>query len=437
MPFAEEELLELAHRNAQEAEVYAVQAEETTVTFEANRLKGVHSRQTRSVALRIIKDGRIGFAAATGPEDPRELLDVAMETAAFGAEARFRMPGSASYGDVPTYDPAVAALPVDALVELGQRAIDAVRPHAPEIQCEARVSRRVESVRIMNTAGVDARVRKSVLSAYLHGTVVRDTDMLFVGERVAWCRAELEPSALSGETVQQLELARETVPGPRGRVPVVFTPRGVAQLLGLPLSLALNGRTVLQGGSPLAGRLGESCMDRRISLWDDPGMAYSAGSRPFDDEGTPARRIALVENGVLRSFLYDLQTGAQAGVGSTGSASRAMGGLPSPAIAVLVVGAGETSFEEILADIEDGLVVEEMLGSSQGNTLGGDFGGNVVLGYRVQRGRITGRVKDTMVAGNVYDLLRRPLALGRERRWVGGTMLLPPMAFDGVTVSSR
>ena len=90
-----------------------------------------------------------------------------------------------------------------------------------------------------------------------------------------------------------------------------------------------------------------------------------------------------------------------------------------------------------LDDIQEGLVVEYLMGAGQGNTLGGDFSGNVLLGYKIENGKIVGRVKDTMVAGNVYRILNRIAAIGSETVWVGGTLQTPPIYFSNVSVSSR
>jgi PmbA protein len=91
----------------------------------------------------------------------------------------------------------------------------------------------------------------------------------------------------------------------------------------------------------------------------------------------------------------------------------------------------------MVADIKEGLVVEYLMGAGQGNTLGGDFSGNVLLGYKIENGKIVGRVKDTMVAGNVYKVLNRVAAIGSETVWVGGMLQTPPIYFSSVSVSGK
>jgi PmbA protein len=91
----------------------------------------------------------------------------------------------------------------------------------------------------------------------------------------------------------------------------------------------------------------------------------------------------------------------------------------------------------MLEDMQEGLIVEQLMGADQGNLLGGDFGGNVLLGYKVENGEIVGRVKDTMIAGNVYQVLRELPGIGREARWVGGTLQTPPLYCSDVSVTTK
>jgi PmbA protein len=199
---------------------------------------------------------------------------------------------------------------------------------------------------------------------------------------------------------------------------------------------AFNGKTVLEGASPIGHRLGQPVFDPKLWLWDDPTIAYRPGSRPCDDEGVPSRRTPLVEAGEVANFLYDLQTAALAGQQSTGNGSR-RGGLPTPAPSIFTIAPGDTSFEQMVQDMKEGLVIEWLMGAEQGNILGGDFSGNILLGYKVENGRMVGRVKDTMVSGNVYQLLRGIAAVGSETRWVGSYLQAPYLYCPSLSVASK
>ena len=431
-----EQVLALAKKAAGEAEVFRVSSEETQVRFEANRLKQLQTSQATSLALRIIKDGRIGYATTTGAGDAAALVRNAVETAEFGTEARFQLPDSTTFPRVSIYDRAVASVSTPEMVRLGEAMIAAVTGHTPGIMCEAGVSRGVIEVSIINSRGGRADYRKSFFSLDIEGNLVEGTDMLFVGESESSCHPLSDPQKVTATVLKQLDLAKKKAKAPTKQMPVVFTPNGFTALV-LPLISALNGKTVLEGASPVGDKLGQAVFDKHFSLHDDPTVAYRPGSRPCDDEGVPSRRTPLIERGVVKNFLYDLQTAALAGRQSTGNGSRNRGGLPSPAPSALVVTPGRTTFDEMVADIKEGLVIEQLMGAEQGNILGGDFSGNVLLGYKVENGKIVGRVKDTMVSGNVYRILKDIAAIGSETKWVGGFLQTPPFYCRGLSVSSQ
>ena len=194
---------------------------------------------------------------------------------------------------------------------------------------------------------------------------------------------------------------------------------------------------MLQGSSPLVGKLGEAMVGPEFSLWDDPIYPYSPGSRMCDDEGVPTRKLPLIDRGVIASFMYDLQTAAQAGTVSTASAHRSVGTLPSPGSSVIFVGEGDVSYDDMVKDIKSGLIVERLLGAGQSNILGGDFNANVLLGYRIDGGKVIGRVKNTVISGNVYTVLKNIEAVERESHWVGGSLKTPSVSLSGVSVATK
>lgn len=432
-----EHILAQAKKVAEEAEVFQVSSEETQVRFEANRLKQIQTKQQTSVALRIVRQGRMGYATTTEAGDGRELVSSAVETAEFGAIARFQLPDLMDYPPVEVFDTAVESVSIKEMIRLGEKMIGTVTGHTPDIVCEAGVSRGVISVRIINSRGGQAEYRKSFFDLGIEGSLIEETDMLFVGESESSCHPLSEPETVTALVLRQLELAKNRASAPSRQLPVVFTPNGVASALIMPLMVAFNGKTVLEGASPIGNRLGQKVFDDKLWLWDDPTIIYRPGSRPCDDEGIPSQRTPLIEKGTVASFLYDLQTAALAGKRSTGNGSRSRGGLPSPSPSAFVIAPGDTTFEEMVQDMKEGLVIEQLMGAEQGNILGGDFSGNVLLGYKVENGKIAGRVKDTMVSGNIYQVLKEITAIGKDARWVGGFLQTPPLYLPSLSVASK
>jgi PmbA protein len=432
-----ENILKLACQKAEEAEVFYVSSEETPVQFQANRLKAIQSKQSSSVSLRVIKNGRLGYAAASGEIDPQKLVDIAVETAQFGMLARFVFPADTSFPEVKINDPEVEAVPVAEMIELGQQMIDPILKSTPGIMCDAGVSKDTLSLKLINSRGGRAEYRKTSFGIGVGGTLIRDTDMLFVGDGQESCHPLRDTGAITAAVLRQLELAKNTASAPSRQLPVIFTPDGVVSAFIPALMAAFSGKIVLEGASPLGKRLGEKVFAAGFSLFDDPTLDFAPRSRPCDDEGVPSRRTPLIEQGVVRNFLYDLQTAGQAGARSTASGSRGRGGLMSPSPSALIISTGEATFEEMVADIKEGLVVEQLMGAEQGNVLGGDFSGNVLLGYKIENGRIVGRVKNTMVSGNVYQVLKEIAALGKEARWVGGSVRTPHVYCHNLSVASK
>lgn len=432
-----EEILTRAKRVADDADVFMFSSEEAPVEFEANRLKSIQSKQSSIIALRLVRNGRIGYAATTNLVDSPRLVDMALETAQFGMAARFQFPTPGVYPQVEVFDRDVESVSIEQMVKLGEEMIAVVRKDTPDIVCEARVVKESVSVRVINSRGAEASYKKSGFSLGVGGTLVRDMDMLFVGESQSSCRPILNTKPITDVVLRQLELARSQAIAPTRQMPVIFTPNGVAHALIPALMAAFNGKIVLEGASPVGNKIGQEVFDSKLSLWDDPTLPYHPHSRLCDDEGIPSQRTALINHGVVKSFFYDLQTAGLASTRSTGNASRGRGGLVNPSPSAFIVDPGGTAFTEMVEDIKEGLIIDFLMGAEQGNILGGDFSGNVLLGFKVENGKIKGRVKNTMVSGNVYHVLKQIAAIGKEAKWVEGLINTPHIYCSSLSVASK
>lgn len=432
-----EEILSLALKEAEEAEVLEVESEETPARFEANRLKELQTRYTKGYALRLIKDGKIGFASSTRPDDAEGLVSAAVELAQFGAAAHFHFPGASLAPQVGVFDQTVERLEPAVLKDMGLSVIDRVLAHSPEVVCEGSVRKGVSRIRIRNSAGGGGEYRKTYLTAAIEGVLIRGTDMLFVGDWIAGTRAFEGAGAIADTMVRQLEWSKNTLGSMFGHLPTVFLPLAVAGGLVEPLALAFSGRNVFKKSSPIGEKLGQQLYDRRLTILDDATDTGGIAGRPFDDEGVPSRPNLLVDGGVVKTFLYDLQTAGQAGKQSTASAERSLETRPSISPSALIISSGETSLEGMLRSIDEGLIVEQMLGAGQGNTMGGELSANVLLGYRVERGEVVGRVKDTVLACNVHDALADVRSIGNDQRWVAGNLKTPSICFESMSISGK
>jgi PmbA protein len=436
-----ESLLNAASEKFDEAEVYRIEMESHPVSFESNRLKEIMRRDTSGVALRVIDDGRIGFTSTTDAGRESELVERAATLAPFGSEAAFEFPAPSAYPSVDIVDANVPQVSQQSMIDTGQGLIERLMDEWPDLLCDARIGWSTGRGRIMNSAGIDEEYEQTSYYCSLGAQLIRGTDMLNVwaGYGSSHLFGDAELDRLLQTVRRSLRWSKETAQATTntGDLPVIFTPRGVGATMLHPLLSGFNGKNVANGSSPLGERWGEKIVDERISIYDDPLISGASGSRPFDDEGVASRKHALIDKGVAGGPLLDLQTAGQLGRTSTGAAGRGLASTPSPGTSVIDIAAGDTNFDDMIAGVKEGLVIEELLGAGQGNELGGDFRANVSLGYKIENGEIVGRVKDTMISGNVYKVLSQVEEVGDSADWVFGSMRSPAMQCLGVEVASK
>ncbi len=447
-------LLETARRKVDNADALWRREEQTAVAFEAGRLKAAGISEEAGVNLRVIAAGRMGVAGTTSAApDPEELVTRARASAELGESVELAFPtvAASQLPPIPTFFDRTANASLDDLIRLGKGLVE--RLERPGCQVNVSVEREIADTAVGNSAGARGEYRGTGIVVAADVTRIAGDDVLMIYDHYVGADlpgdADLDALVRSIET--RLTAALTVVAPPDGALPVVFTPAGLAAVV-LPLEQALSGKTVLQGSSPLAGTVGELMFDERLSIVDDPLTPGRPASRPIDDECVPSRATGLVERGSVGRFVYDLETAARAKTQSTGNGQRGFFGKPRIGYTNLVfrmTGSGRTGGAQhaaplppsalgggLIADIDDGLVVDDLIGVGQGNVISGVFSHPVGLAYRVQRGEITGRVKDAAVAGNAYDLLKKIGGFGTDGRWLGARWS-PSLLLEGVSVARR
>ncbi len=243
--------------------------------------------------------------------------------------------------------------------------------------------------------------------------------------------ADLDAPEAIGRAAGERAVRRLNPTRPRtARLPVVFNPRVAGSLLG-HLAGAINGASVARGTTFLKDAMGTRIMAPGILVQDDPRRRRGLRSRLFDGEGVPTRSLALVEDGVLRTWVLDSRSARQLGLASTGSAMRGTGGPPSPGISNLFMAAGQVSPTALMADIAEGLYVTEMIGMGV-NGLTGDYSRGAA-GFMIRHGELAEPVAEITIAGNLRDMLLSitPADDLRFRRGVDA----PTLRVDGMTMA--
>jgi PmbA protein len=429
-------ILETLASLADQAEVVSIRNESTKVSFEANRLKASQVEETKGVAVRVVKEGRLGFAATSDESAADRLVTNALESAAYGAQIPLAFPGPQPGPEVETFDRTVADLPIHRLVEIGQKIVDIILPVEPEARINIDLERAIQHLSLCNQAGGEISFQRSPLSIEALVSRVKGDDVLMTFDMAGSTIWDDDYLAFAHRIAEKLKLAQKSATIRSGRMPVLFAPTG-ALVLALPLTLGLNGKNVYTGISPIKGRGGDRLFSDRLSIIDDPTLDGRLGSAPFDDEGVAHRRNVLVDRGVLKGFVYDLKTAAQSGVESTGNGSRNLFDPPAPSPSNLLFVPGETPLSEMMASIDAGLLVQDVLGLGQGNIISGAFSNSLSLAFKIEKGEIVGRVKDVSIAGNVYDLLKDVAAVSRETEWVYGSLNLPHILLADMNVVAK
>jgi PmbA protein len=442
-----ERLLERARRRADGgADALWRRVERTSVAFEWGRLKAAGVSEEAGVNLRVRHRGRVGVAGTTAVDaSSDDLLTRALASAELGEEVALAFPAPASVptSAVATFFPPAADASLDRLMAMGRSLMQQLEHKGCRVNVT--IERETAETRVANSAGADGAYRSTAIGVSAELWRIAGDDVLAIGDTLegADLPGDDALTALVRSVNQRFEHALRVVAPPEGALPVIFTPLGLSALL-LPVTQALSGKAVLQGISPLAARVGEQVFDTRFSLSDDALRPGRAASRPVDDECVPSQTTYLVQRGVVQRFIYDLETAARAGTRSTGHGQRTIFGKPAPGYTNIVLGdegrgtreAGDELGGGLLRDVKDGLLVDELIGVGQGNVIGGAFSHPVALAYRVERGAISGRVKDAAVAGNAYDLWKRVGGFGHDGRWAGARHA-PSVLLDGVSVARR
>jgi len=427
-------IIEKAMQTAQSAQVTLNTRETSEVSFENDHLKSAESSQRTDIKLRVILDGKVGVSTTTDPGDVDGVVRKALAAAQFGSEAHFTMPAQQQTPSVKTYDPALLPLSKPEMIHMGQSMLDMIKSYNPEIVAGAGVSKTVQSVQFANSTGAAYTEEHTNFSVGAGGQLTRGTDILFAGEGLGQKNRKIDFEDIAARAIEFFRMAEVIAAVKSGEMPVIFTPGGLIALL-LSLGMGLDGKNVLLGASPLAGKLDQVVADPRFTLVDDPLVDYGPQTSSFDDEGVPHKAIPLVENGVLRNFIYDLDTAGRAGAQPTGHGVYR-------SFTNLVVSPGDVAYKDMLKGVRQGLLVNDFLGLGQGNPINGEFSVNVALGYKIENGEVVGRVKDVMLAGNAYQALKHITAISQERQWQGGPYawfsgLFPYIQVDKLSVTAK
>lgn len=425
---------------AQEADVLVVERESLSLSWRLGELQAVERKESWDLGLRVIVDGRQGCAATS--RDDRSSLEALVDELVASTRrlpldpfAGLAAPSELAreVADLDLLDPAEPDLAQ--LTAIAGEAEAAARAHpAIENSDGASAGWSRSTFRLAASNGFSGTYRRS--SHWLGVTVLagQGTAMERDSEwRQATHRADLPEAASIGRTAAERTVGRL---GPRkvdsASVPVVFEPRVASSLLR-HLAGLISGDAVAKGSTFLKDAVGEPLFGPDIVISDDPSRRRGAASRPFDAEGLPGAPRRLVDAGVLTGFLLDCSTGRRLGKRSSGHASRAPGGPPSPAATNLALQPGSRPPAQLMGDIKDGFYVTDLMGMGL-NPITGDYSRGAA-GFWIRDGELAYPVSEVTIAGNLRPMFGSlTVADDLELR---GSCDAPTVRVEGMTVAGR
>ena len=435
------DLLDIADRivglaaNGEELEAYVARSTDTDVRVYEGEVEQLAVADSQGVGVRIVRDGRQGFAYC-GTFDADALAETvaeARDNAAFGEPdpaAGVAVPDDVAPPHLDLWRPGLAAVPTADKVALAldlERATRAADPRITGVESCDYADSRGESA-VVTTTGVRlaSRATGAELVVYSLAADGDDTQTGF-GFSLGRDVGELDVAVAARDAADRAVRMLGATQPPTARLTVVLDPWVTAQLVGI-VAGTLSAEEVVKGRSLFAGREGEQVASPLVTLVEDPTDARSWGASPGDAEGLASRRVPLIDAGVLGGFVHNTWTARRLGTASTGSAVR--GGFkstPGAGCRAVALAPGPAGAAELVAGVADGILVQEVSGLHSGvNAVSGDFSTGAE-GLRIRGGELAEPLREFTVASTLQRLLADVVAVGADLTWL-------PMTAAGVTL---
>jgi len=423
---------------ADAADALFVEGVSSSVSYRLGKLEDVERAESQDLGLRVFVGAKVAIVSSTdfSAEALAALPARAVAMARLAPEDKFAglAPQDRLARDIPALDLEDPAEPgAERLIERA-RAVEGAAMAVPGVTNSegggASFSR--SAVALATSAGFFGRyagTSHSIGVAVLAGTgtgMERDYD-----HDSARHAGDLRGPEEIGRTAGEKAVRRLNPRSMKSQsVPVVFHPDEAAGLLG-HFAGAISGTAIARGVSFLKDRMGQAVFAPGIRVIDDPHRMRGLRSKPFDGEGVANARRALVEDGVLTSWLLDCASARQLGLQTTGHAARGTGGPPSPTITNLYLEAGTLSVKDLIGDIKQGFYVTELMGMGV-NTVTGDYSRGAA-GFWIENGEIAFPVSEVTIAGNLIAMFAKAVPAD-DLQFRHGTNA-PTVRIDGMTIA--
>jgi PmbA protein len=417
-------------RGAGEAEAFLSTLFSTSMNIERGQIVRSTKRINQGLGVRAISKKAMGFSYAN-TLTLKNIEDVA--TKAFKSAKASRpdknwkeLPAPKQLGETKgIYDKRLVEISSDELMEMAAVMLDAVEDYDKRVlSVDGGVGVSLVHTVIVNSHGVESIDRGTAIACSME-TIARDgidvTPACFEmnAERVN----NIDPEWVGREAARQAVSSLKARKIGSRSFPVVFTPAAFSSLLYFTLINAVKADYVQRERSALRDKIGEEVASALVTVYDNGLLEGGLLTRKFDDEGVPCQKTLVIEKGVLKNFLYDNYTANKVGAESTGNASRT-GLAPYASTPVLeannfVFISGDRSAEDLVGGVDEGLVVYGVQGAHSSNPESGEFSVVAAPAWKIEGGSVVYAVREVMLAGSIFDVLKNVSALGNNVRKVG------------------
>ena len=428
-------------RPGEQVEAFVARGGETEVRVYEGDVEHFVSAQSEGIGIRVIRDGRTGFAYA-GTLDEAAIVEVladARDNVQFGTVdewAALAEPDGVAITEQTLWNDRLADYPTDDKIDLAKRLEKLSSGSDPRVRVDdANYADAHGESAVASTTGIRMSGREN--GCYVSvSTLADDGDgddaetQTGFGFSVGRSPDEFDLDRAAREAVDRATRLLGATQPPSKRLTVVLDPFVTAQFLGV-ISSTLNGEAVVKGRSLFKDRIGEDVASPLVTLVDDPTNPLAYTATDVDGEGLAARRNVLIDGGVLRQFVHNSYSARRAGTVSTGNATRGgFAGTPGVGALALSLVPGTRSQDELIADVDDGLLVQQMQGLHSGvNPISGDFSTGAA-GLLIEKGAIGAPVREITIASTLQRMLLDIVEVGGDIDWL-------PMRSAGMSLVIR
>jgi PmbA protein len=423
---AGQQALNAVRKKGMEGEAFLLYDRELSLEMSRGLVETLKEAEQMGLGVRVFNQGRMGFAYSSdlSSEAIEEVVRDAVNISSYTTADEFNCfpEGGLVYPVMQTYDAGIDATTLENKIELAREVERAARAFDKRIELVERAGYEdtVFSSLVMNSRGLYAFGQGSYCGLHISLVAQEAGDAQNGFSVMVKKKIENLIPLMVGE-----EAAMKAVRSLQGRsissaqMPCIMEPYVVTRFMNL-LSSSVQADAVQKGKSMLAGKVGQIVASPAFTLVDDANYEAGIASFPFDGEGVPAQRNMIIENGELKGFLYDTYSGLKAGRRSSGNGLRgSFRSLPGVGTTNFMLSPGEQSPDSLIADIENGFYVTDVMGMHTANPISGDFSVGAA-GIMIEQGRLTYPVRGVTIAGNLLKMLFDIEAVGSDLRFYGG-----------------